>query len=453
MIKAIIFDLDGVLVDTKKIHFEAFNKALQTAGLGSYVLSFEEHLRDYDGLPTSVKMEKMGIHPSVRKAVSELKQAFTLDTYKTFTTDDKLVSLIESLLREGYKIGVVTNSVGETTRAILKRIGILEGLDAVITNEWGRPKPAPDLYLRAFLELEVRPKECLVFEDSPKGLQAALDSGANVHTVKHPSELSYENIMSAINHTSPNQTPWIDKELTVLIPMAGQGSRFERAGYSFPKPLIDIKGKTMIQCVVESLNIKANYVYLVQKSHNVKYNLQTVLNLITPGCKVVEVDGLTEGSACTTLLAKDLINNDKPLLIANSDQIVDWNSSEFMYRMTQSGVDAGILTFPNAHVKWSYAEVEGGYVKRVAEKLPISNNATVGIYWYKRGADYVKYAEQMIARNIRTNNEFYICPIFNEFIEDGKKIVIHEIPAEAMHGTGTPEDLENYLSHLNRKTS
>ena len=120
---------------------------------------------------------------------------------------------------------------------------------------------------------------------------------------------------------------WQGGKMNVLIPMAGAGSRFEKAGYTFPKPLIEVNGKPMIQTVVENLNIDARHIFIVQKSHCEKYNLKNMLNVIAPGCKVVEVDGITEGAACTTLLAKEFINNDEPLLMANSDQFVDWDSN------------------------------------------------------------------------------------------------------------------------------
>jgi dTDP-glucose pyrophosphorylase len=226
--------------------------------------------------------------------------------------------------------------------------------------------------------------------------------------------------------------------------MAGAGSRFAQAGYTFPKPLIEVHGKPMIQVVVENLNIDANYIYLVQKEHYDKYNLKYMLNLITPGCKIVLVDGLTEGSAVTTLLAKEFIDNDEPLVMANSDQFVEWNSNEVLYAFNADQIDGGILTFEAYHPKWSYAKLdENGFVSEVAEKKVISNLATVGIYFWKHGSDYVKYAEQMIAKDIRTNNEFYICPVFNEAIADGKKIRCKSIPK--MHGLGTPEDLDEFL--------
>jgi dTDP-glucose pyrophosphorylase len=210
-------------------------------------------------------------------------------------------------------------------------------------------------------------------------------------------------------------------------------------------------GKPMIQVVVDNLNMDAQFIFIVQKSHLEKYNLTQTLNLIAPNCKIVTVDGLTEGAACTTLLAKEYINSDKQLVIANSDQFVEWCSDEFMYNMVTSGVDGGILTFNSTHPKWSFAKVnDNGFVTEVAEKNPISNMATVGIYYWKKGSDYVKYAEEMIQKNIRVNNEFYVCPVFNQAIADNKKIKTYNI--EKMWGIGTPEDLNvfinNYVSNI-----
>jgi dTDP-glucose pyrophosphorylase len=228
--------------------------------------------------------------------------------------------------------------------------------------------------------------------------------------------------------------------------MAGAGSRFEKAGYSFPKPLIDVNGKPMIQVVIDNLSLDANYIYVVQKSHREKYNLDTLLNLITPKCTIVEVDGITEGAACTALLAKEYINNENPLFFANSDQFVEWESNEFMYKMQETQVDGGIVTFESTHPKWSFVKINDfGYATEVAEKNPISNIATVGYYYWKHGSDFVKYAKNMIKKNIRVNNEFYVCPVFNEAITDGKKISTFNI--KKMWGIGTPEDLNYFLEN------
>jgi len=252
--------------------------------------------------------------------------------------------------------------------------------------------------------------------------------------------------MEKIISEKETSSKWINKNLNVVIPMAGHGSRFTEAGYTFPKPLIEVNGKPMIQTVVENLNIAANYTFIVQAEHYERYALKYLLNNIAPNCNVIQVSSVTEGAACTVLLAKDYINNDKPLLLANSDQYVRWDSRDFHYTCENSSMDGCILCFESVHPKWSYARLDtSGTVLEVAEKKPISNNATVGIYYWKHGSEFVKYAEDMIEKNIRVNNEFYVCPVFNQAIENGKKINTYKI--DNMWGLGTPEDLEYYLKN------
>ena len=268
--------------------------------------------------------------------------------------------------------------------------------------------------------------------------------------IENSHDVTWEKINTRLQNMNSQMTnntiPWKDSRLNVLVPMAGAGSRFTQQGYTFPKPLIEVNGKPMIQVVVENLNIEAHYIFIVQQSHYEKYNLKYLLNLIAPGCDIVQVDGVTEGAACSTLLAKDYINNDAPLVMANSDQYVEWNSNECMYAFTADEIDGGIISFEASHPKWSYARVgDDGFVEEVAEKKVISNEATVGIYYWKKGSDYVKYAEDMIAKNIRVNNEFYVCPVFNQAIEDNKKIKVKRV--NKMWGIGTPEDLDNFLKN------
>jgi dTDP-glucose pyrophosphorylase len=297
--------------------------------------------------------------------------------------------------------------------------------------------------------LNALPKTTVIFEDSHIGREGALNSGAYLIPLKDSFDLTRDKIDDALdilNGIKKTNIPWRNKKMNVLIPMAGAGSRFAAAGYTFPKPLIEVRGKPMIQVVVENINVEAHFIFIVQKEHYEKYNLKQLLNLIAPGCDIIQVDGVTEGAACTTLLAKELINNGEPLLMANSDQFVEWNSNECLYAFTADTIDGGIVTFEATHPKWSFAKLdENGFVSEVAEKKPISNIATVGIYYWKKGSDYVKYAEQMIQKNIRVNNEFYVCPVFNEAIADGKKIRTKHI--ERMWGIGTPEDLNYFLEN------
>jgi HAD superfamily hydrolase (TIGR01509 family) len=449
MIKLIIFDLDGVLVKTKETHYNALNDALRAFG-EQYIITESEHISVYDGLKTNQKLElltkKKGLDPSTHDLIWNKKQELTVECISKLQPDLEKIELIKELRNRGYKLAVASNSIRRSVLIMLAKIGVIEYMDLIISNEDVKnPKPHPEMYWKTMSMMGVLPEETLIVEDSPHGLLAASRSRASVLRVDDPHDLTLEKIIKKINERkNMNKPKWQGGKMNVLIPMAGAGTRFQQAGYTFPKPLIDVEGKPMIQVVVDNLNIEATYIYVVQKEHRLKYNLDALLNLITPKCKIVEVDGITEGAACTTLLAKEFINNDEPLVMANSDQFVEWDSNEFMYKMIEQKVDGGILTFTATHPKWSFVKLnEYGYVTEVAEKNPISDIATVGIYYWSKGSDYVKYAEQMISKNIRTNNEFYTCPTFNEAIGDGKKIKTFNI--DKMWGLGTPEDLNYFL--------
>jgi HAD superfamily hydrolase (TIGR01509 family) len=452
MISLVIFDLDGVLVEAKKIHFDALNEALSYFN-EQYTISWDEHLDRYDGLKTSTKLEMLShekrLPKDLHQEVWDKKQSITFERLNSLSKSNEIYECIAGLYESGYKIACCSNSIRKTVNAVLSRLDIIQYFDLILSNEdVGNSKPHPEIYWKAISELNTLAENTLIVEDSPYGLLAADRSGSNVLRVKSPKDVSKSIIFDAIKSLDKKKTnnfKWVDKKMNVIIPMAGAGSRFEKAGYTFPKPLIEVNGKPMIQVVVENLGINANYIFIVQKSHRELYNLDTLLNMLCPNCKIVEVDGLTEGAACTALLAEEFIDNDNPLFFANSDQYVEWDSSDFFYNMQENDLDGGIVTFKSTHPKWSFAKVdEKGYVTEVAEKNPISDNATVGFYYWKHGFDFVKYSKQMIAKNIRVNNEFYVCPVFNEAIADKKRVKTYNI--ENMWGLGTPEDLDFYLS-------
>lgn len=238
----------------------------------------------------------------------------------------------------------------------------------------------------------------------------------------------------------------MEHKLNILIPCAGRGSRFVQAGYELPKPLIDVgNGKPMIKLVVENLNLQGRYTFIVLKEHYDLYKLNLILEVIAPGCNIVQVDTVTEGAACTALLAKEFIDNDIPLVIANSDQFVEWDSEAFMEFAGAPKVDGAILVFDASGTKWSYVLINDTMqIVEVAEKKQISDQATVGIYYFRKGSDFVAAAERMIRKGIRTNGEFYICPVYSQLIEDGKRIWPYW--AEKMWGLGDPETLNQYLN-------
>ena len=242
-------------------------------------------------------------------------------------------------------------------------------------------------------------------------------------------------------------------KVNIVIPMAGNGSRFAKAGYKNPKPFIDVNGKPMIQRVMDNLafendNYEISYFLIAKQEHLNKEKelveyLQEKYNVT-----FITVDKTTEGAACTVLFARKYINNDDMLIFANSDQIVDFEIKNFIDDAVNKDLDASILTFidEEKNQKWSFAKIdENSLVEKVAEKQVISQYATVGIYLYRKGSIFVDGAIDMIINNDRFNNEFYVCPVYNYIIKNGNKVGIFNIENSAMHGLGTPEDLQKYL--------
>ena len=453
MIKAIIFDLDGVLVDTKKIHFEALNISLKKYKFKE--ISIDDHEKIYDGLPTLEKLNILNKKEKLPKKyfskINKYKQQVTSKILKKRIKKNPKIFNMMKYLNKSYKIAIATNAVKSTLSICLNKLGIKKYVDFKLSNEDIKfSKPNPEIYLKIFIKFGIYPSEALIIEDSHYGREAAISSGAKLLPIKKIEELNLKKIKInlELNKTFHiKKISWSDSKMNVLIPMAGAGKRFFDAGYVFPKPLIEVDNKPMIQWVIESLNLEANYIFIIQKEHQEKYNIQSVLKILKPNCKIIELDHLTEGAACTTLLAKNYINNSNPLIIANSDQYINWNSSKALYEFNSKNLDGAILTFEAIHPKWSYAKCdEEGYVTEVAEKKVISKNATVGVYYWKHGSEYVSSAEEMIKKNIRVNNEFYVCPTYNEFISKGKKVRIHNV--DKMWGLGTPEDLNNFLQNI-----
>ena len=240
--------------------------------------------------------------------------------------------------------------------------------------------------------------------------------------------------------------------LNIVIPMAGRGSRFADAGYELPKPLIDVAGKPMIQVVIENLSPKCEhrFIFICQNEHIKKYGLVQKLRSYTPRAEIIGIDGITEGQVCTVLKAKELINNDEPVMTANSDQWIDFDINRYLAEMENRKLDGMIMTMKADDPKWSYAKTDtNGLVTETAEKKVISENATVGIFNFAHGSDLVRAAEKMISDDVRVNGEFYTCPVYNYLIAEGQKIGTYSIGKEydGMYGLGTPHDLEWFLSH------
>ena len=242
--------------------------------------------------------------------------------------------------------------------------------------------------------------------------------------------------------------------LNIVLPIAGRGSRFADEGYDLPKPLIPIHGVPMIQLVTENLRPKREhrFIYVCQKEHIENYDMENKLRSYTgeDNTIVIPIDYMTEGQVCSVLVAKDYINNDEALMSANADQWVDFDINDYLEDMDKRDLDGLIMTMKSEDPKWSFAKVgDNGYVVETAEKIPISDDATVGIFNFRHGSDLVRAAEQMIEEDIRVNNEFYTCPVYNYLIRDNKRIGVYSVGKEydGMYGLGIPYDLEWFESH------
>lgn len=239
--------------------------------------------------------------------------------------------------------------------------------------------------------------------------------------------------------------------LNIVIPMAGAGSRFAREGYKDPKPLISVHGTPMIKVVIDNLkpSMSHRFIFICQKTHVDAYGLQEKLADWAPDSIVIAIDGLTEGAACTVLQARSYIDSDNSLMIANSDQYVDININDYLATMDTGNLDGIVMTMRADDPKWSFVAFgEDGLVSRVVEKEVISNEATVGIYNFSHGKDFVAAAEAMIAADERVNNEFYVAPTYNKLIASGHRFGIYNIGEDraGMYGLGIPADLEAFLA-------
>lgn len=242
----------------------------------------------------------------------------------------------------------------------------------------------------------------------------------------------------------------LSKQLVnVIIPAAGEGSRFAKAGWKKPKPFIDVDGKPMLHHVIDNVTPNEAQVTLLLRKHHIDAHAGVVYKLQESGHQITPVSELTEGTASTVLLARRSFDNDQPMMVANSDQLIDFDVNAYIEDCLSRGLDGSILVFqdPTMDPKWSFVKLnDAGLVTEVAEKKPISDLATVGVYLFSRGSDFVAAALDMILANDRVNNEFYTCPVYNYMIRNGARIGVFEVPMQAMAGLGTPEDLKAFLA-------
>ena len=235
--------------------------------------------------------------------------------------------------------------------------------------------------------------------------------------------------------------------MNIVILLAGPSDEFSESGHKYPKTLVEVRNRPIIEHVVDNIrplfHENNKIIFVTRENDNTKFYLDNILQLLVPGSSVVPVYGNTSGAAISTLLSIEKIDNSKSLLIINGDQIIDENLLELVNRL--KGSDGGTVVFKSVHPRWSYVRCdEQGYVVEAAEKKPISNLATAGFYYYKRASDFIKFAKQMIMKDAHIDNNFYVCPVFNEMILAQKKITITEIDSNKYHSLMDPEMLSIY---------
>lgn len=439
--KSFIFDIDGVLVNTKKMHYETLNYSLSLIDK-KYVINEEDQKNIFEGLTTNQKLKILtstkGLPEHLHNHIWRTKQEESYKMLHKIKQDQELINIFKIIKKNNIKIGVASNSIRQSVEKILQNLGVIDLVDCYLSNEdINSPKPSPEIYKKCMDILGSTPELTTIFEDSYVGRLSAVQSNARLVEISNQN-----NLIQYIK----NELDYKKKQLNVLIPMAGDGQRFKDAGYQTIKPMIMFNDKTMIQHVVENIGYDANYIFVIKKEDDSKHGITKHLSELKIKHKIILQESKLNGATQSALLCKELINNENPLLIANSDQYIVWNNKKTINDFIYSGVDGAILTFDAFDSKWSFVKHNSyNTVSQVAEKNIISNKATCGIYFWKSGSDFIKYAEQMISKKITVNGEYYICPVYNEAIEDEKIIISKDV--YEMWGLGTPSDLEEFLKY------
>jgi len=444
-ITTFLFDLDGVLVDLCELHRKIFIKVFNLHN--SISINLEFHDKYLEGLSTKEKIKKIKTHYSIEideELISKTKQELTIIELQNYPFTDRIKVILEWVKSQGIKIGIFTNSIRNTLDIVMKKLGITDLIEYSLSNEDVKePKPSQQGYLKLMEMMNVSKNETLIFEDSLCGRTAAYASGAHVIPIVNSLDITISFLDYCRNYSKRPSS-----KVRLVIPMAGLGSRFQKEGYVIQKPFLPmIGGKQMWEEVVDNLTPKTDTeVHLIVRKEQIPFFKKK------PNLYIHTVDELTEGPACTVLTIKSIINDDIPLIIGNSDQYLDWNVNDFLASTIHPDYDGCISTFYHPcpdDLKWSYASLSDDLVKEVAEKKYIGPYATTGIYGWKRGSDFVKYAEKMICYNDRTNNEFYVCPVYNYAIKESKKI---RILNSKFWGVGVPKDYIKFIDQYKERS-
>ncbi len=235
--------------------------------------------------------------------------------------------------------------------------------------------------------------------------------------------------------------------LKIIIPLAGGSELFSNAGYAYPKPLIDMQGRPMIEWVLTNpakIGVPHQFIFIIKEDDVLKYHIDNTLKLLSPGAEIVRIKRPAKGGLCSVLMAIDKIEADDSLLILNSDQVIDIDFSQLLNVWQKQGAAAGLVTFPSVHPRWSYARIENEEVVQTAEKNPISKHAIAGYYYFEKAGDFLKAAFQSIKKDVQLDGMFYISPVINEFVLMNKKVKLFSIETGQYHSFYSPQMLTEF---------
>jgi len=451
----LLFDLDGVLADLCALHRECFIHAFNEAH-GSAVLDERTHA-PLEGMNTRAKLAECArqFGPLDAAAVFARKQELTRARLEAWSPPTHVRDALRFASTHGARLACVSNSIRATLDAVLAKLGVLELLETTVSSDdVAHPKPAPEGYLLALQRLGADAADAVIFEDSACGLAAAraprahgvevldsLDITAEFlrpHLLLEPTAIALERCVAALPPL-----------LRVVIPMAGAGSRFAREGFYVPKPFLRLPEGPMWEAVVRNLvppSVRSRTeVHVVVQGVHAEHLQHTSIDGVPVHVHVVPA--LTEGPACTVLTLRAALDDDVPLLVGNSDQLMEWDAEAFFRLLRHPSYDGAVSTFYHPcpdDVKWSYARAGAdGTMAQIVEKRYIGPDASTGIYGWARSRDFVRAADDMIAADDRTNGEFYVAATYNHAIARGLRFRLHNVTR--LWGLGVPADFDAYL--------
>jgi HAD superfamily hydrolase (TIGR01509 family) len=424
--KVVVFDLDGVLVESKELHYRAFNAAVTEAVGSGYALSEAEHTLVYDGLSTRQKLRLMQTHKQLPAASVETifhrKQELTSQMIQNqIRPDPQIINTLQQLKQMGYPIAVASNCIRQSVREFLTALELWNHVDALFSNEdVAEPKPDPAIYSKVADSFGVNTTDLFVVEDSPKGFEAVVRSGAHLHQVKSPADVRFPSLMAAMNMS--------DCQVQIVVPLARPGATYWLDGPNelptdLPLQLLDMDGQVLLKRMCDNIrppNTRCRWIFLVPRSDQ-QHRWHSLLPNITGYEDTVVIPVVKEqlGAMNTVLLAESHLSHDVPLMVFDGSHIVEWYTTtppEVLLDALKE-VDALVTIHEDSDPRWSYVETSGQRVLVVREKKPISCRACTGLYIWKRPKDFIQAARRLQQKQTYCRGQYYISQVMQECLE------------------------------------